>query len=522
MTRPLKITLITLLTLLVLTIVGYFVANSMVTSKLEKFLKTELPENLSVDYESLEVSIWGGRVMLVQPKIVKIGTYTLENNAEVVLDTLLVDGFGLWSYLVNDKIHVENVQLRSPKMLYNHNSAIPKKEYKNSSPEQLKQKLQLDRFNIQNAEITVKDVETDSLLLYAEKLTANVLGITADNASIQNSIPFNYEDYNLSFHEFFSAAGQYENLTISSASITQEKVVIDHLKFYTKYSMAEFDKMLSIERDHFDVSILSLVLEDQKFGFEKDSLFYFKSPKVTFEDPELRIYRNKLIADDLTRKSLYSKMLRELKFNLTLSSVLLRNATIKYSEKVNSDMPAGELAFTKMNADIKNISNTYGESEKTILDIDAVFMEKTPLKVIWDFDVNDVNDVFGFKIDIGKLPAPDLNPFSQPNLKVKLEGELLQTYATISGDANTSRVTMRAKYDDFKVEILEKDGRNKNSVLSAIANLFIAKGSDKTSDGYREGSKEGIDRDHTKSIFNFLWISVKAGLASILTGDGKK
>src|SRR5690606_40624820 len=112
----------------------------------------------------------------------------------------------------------------------------------------------------------------------------------------------------------------------------------------------------------------------------------------------------------------------------------------------------GELSFTKMNVDIKNISNTYDQSEKTTLDIDAVFMARTPLKVKWEFDVNNVNDAFVFRVDIGKLPAADLNPFSQPNLKVKLVGELLKTYATVSGDANTSRVDMRVNYEDFKVE----------------------------------------------------------------------
>lgn len=522
MTKPVKITLIIVSTVLVLAIVGYFVANAIVTSKLENFLQKELPENLSVHYKSLDVSIWRGDVLMVQPKIVNKGSHTSKTNVDVELDTLMVGGFGLWNYLFNAEIHVESIQLRSPKVLYNHNSDIPEDEYKNSSLDQFKQKIKVDRFNIQNAEISIKDMQTDSLLLRTERLTANVMDIRVDSASVINPIPFNYNVYNLSFDNLFHNMGEFENLTVASATITEDKAEFDQLKLFTKYSKAKFDQMLSIERDHFDVSIESLVLEDQKFGYEKDSIFYFKSPKVTLQTPEMYIYRNKLIADDLTRKKLYSRMLRELGFNLTLSAIYLENATIVYSEKVNADMGAGDLSFSKMKAEIKNISNTYGESEKTTLDIDAIFMARTPLKVKWDFDVNNVNDAFVFKVDIGKLPSPDLNPFSQPNLKVKLEGELLQTYATVSGDANTSRVDMRAKYEDFKVEILDGEGKKKNKVLSAIANLFIAKDSDKASDGFREGNKEGIERDHTKSIFNFLWISIKGGLTSILTGDGKK
>lgn len=522
MTKPLKIILITVLTLLVLTIVGYFVANSIVSSKLESFLKTELPENLTVEYESLELSIWQGSVIMVQPKVTNKGSHTSKTNAKIELDTLLVDGFELWNYLVNDNIRVESVQLRSLKLLYNHDSSIPKSEYKYSTLEQLKQEVKIERFNIQNGEIIIKDIDNDSILLSAERLTANIMDIGLDSSLVKNRIPFNYGDYNLSYNDLFYSMGKYENLKIGSASVTQDKAVFNQMKMYTKYSKEKYDKMIPIERDHFDVSISSLVIETREFGYDKESKFYFRSPKITLENPEMHIYRNKLIADDFKRKSLYGKMLRELKFDLTLSSIQLKNATIIYSEKVNLDMPAGVLSFTKMNADIKNISNTYSESEKTTLDIDAVFMASTPLKVNWYFDVNDVNDAFVFKVDIGKLPAADLDPFSQPNLKVKLEGELLKTYATVSGDANTSRVDIRANYEDFKVDILEGDGQKKNKVLSALANLFIAKDSNKASDGFREGDKQGIERDHTKSIFNFLWLSIKSGLVSLLTGNGKK
>lgn len=522
MTRPLKITLITALTLLVLAITVYFVADAIISSKIENFLSKELPETVSVDYEAMDVNIWRGSVVMVHPKIINRGSHTSKRNVEIELDTLLVDGFGCWNYLVNDNIHIESVQLRSPKLFYNHNSSIPKNKYKYSTLEQLKKEIKIGRFNVQNGELHIKDIETDSLLLHTSNITANVMDIYLSSKSVKRRIPFNYNNYNLSFNDLFYTLGNYEHLKMSSANITQEKAAFNQMKVVTKYSKEKLNQMISIERDHFDISIPSLVLEAQEFGYKSDSIFYFKSPKVIFENPEMYIYRNKLLADDLTRKNLYSKMLRDLKFELTLSAINLNNATIVYSEKVNTDMEAGKISFTKMNADIQNISNTYGDSEKTTLAIDAVFMARTPIKVDWNFDVNDVNDAFVFKVDIGNLPASDLNPFSRPNLKVQFEGELLKTFATISGDANTSRVNMRANYENFKVNVLDKEGKDKNKVLSAIANLFIKKDSNKSSDDFREGFKEGIARDYTKSVFNFLWLSLRSGLISVMTGDGKK
>lgn len=522
MRKPFKITLIVLLSFLLLAVAGYFIADAIILSKVERYLKNELPENITVDYESLNVNILRGNALMVQPHIKSKGSHTSRTNIEVALDTLVIKGFGYWEYLMNDNIKVSSVQLRSPKVLYHHNKNILSDEYKSSKIEQLKQELKVELLNIENCDLDIRDFETDSLLLHTDQLTVNLQDIFMDKTSVKSPIPIGYADYDISFSNLSYLMGEYEKITLSSAKIDQHNATFEDLKLFTKYSKAAYDRMLTIERDHFNVTIPSLTLEAQEFGFENGSRFYFKTPRVVFDTPELLIYRNKLNADDLSRKDLYSKMLRDLDFNLAVDNVILKDATIEYSEKVNKEMSPGKISFTQMDADIKNVSNTYAETERTTLDIDAVFMAKTPIKVNWEFDVNDVNDAFVFKADIGNLPAPDLNPFSKPNLKVLLEGELSRTYATISGDANTARINMRTKYDDFKVSILDKEGKKKKKVFSALANLFIKKTSDKAEDRFRESFKENIERNKTKSIFNYFWISLKAGLVSVMTGDGKK
>lgn len=521
MAKPLKITLIALLTLLVLLVIGYFAANSLISSKLENFFKTKLPEPISIDYESLDVNIMKGNIVIINTKIINKGLNASKNSAEIKLDTLIVEGFGYWNYLVNDDIHVKKVKLGSPKLIFNYNKSASYKEHKKSIFGQLKQKIEVDQLTVQDAELSIREIETDSLMLFAENMTLNLMEIQLDSTTAKQRIPFEYDDYNLSFKDFTYSLGKYENLEIAAAQINQEKVSFEQIKLFTKYSKEKLNQIITVERDHFDITIPSLVLENHEFGFDQNSVFYFKSPKVIFENPEMHIYRNKLKADDLTEKHLYSRMLRDLKFKLTLSEVELKDATIVYSEKVHPDTQAGKLSFSKLNADIKNVSNTYGAKEKTTLDIHAIFMARTPIKVNWEFDVNDVNDGFVFKADIGKLPSADMNPFSRPNLRVLLEGELLRTYATISGNVNTSRINMRINYEQLKVEVMQKKADKKNKVVSAVANLFIKKNTDKTEDHFKETFKEHIERDKTKSIFNFLWINLKAGLISIVVGHGK-
>lgn len=147
-------------------------------------------------------------------------------------------------------------------------------------------------------------------------------------------------------------------------------------------------------------------------------------------------------------------------------------------------------------------------------------MDKTPLSAQWSFDVQNINDEFLFKAEIGSLEAEKMNQFTEPNLKVRLEGQVNRTYFTIDGNNSTSKTDMKINYSDFKVSLLQKGSEKKNKFLSAIVNIFISKDSEKNDGQYCDASADAT-RDKTKSIFNFLWINVKNALQKCLTGNSK-
>ena len=522
MTKPIKIALIVLGILLILFIVGIFVSNSLIKSKVEDLLTNSMPESINVEYDDIDVSAWRGRVSIINPRVSNFASKSGRLNSSLKMDTLIVDDFGYWDYFKNENITISKILIKGPNLTYYHDKPNEEKEYKYSKLEKLKRNISVKKFQISNGKFEVRKRENDSLLLKSQQLDADVSSIRMNSKTVKNRIPFLFDSYTVNLDSLFFNLNIYENLKIGSAAISERQAQFNGLKLYTKYSEQKLNQMISVERDHFDVSIDSLILKQQQFGYEQDSIFYFKVPQIVFYTPEMHLYRNNLIPDDSSIKPMYSKSLRGLNFNLTLNEILLKNATITYAEKVKVENPPGEISFSNMNATIKNLSNTYSESEKTTLDIDAIFMKSSPIHVDWSFDVNNANDHFAFKADIGNLPAQDLNTFTEPNLNVLFEGELLKTYFTIDGNVNQSAVNLRANYDDFKVTVLQKEGKKKNKLLSAIANLFIKNDSDNKPGNFREGNKDEIERDKTKSIFNFLWLNARAGLLSALTGDGEK
>tara|TARA_Y100000815_G_scaffold205634_1_gene189462 strand:- start:553 stop:1179 length:627 start_codon:yes stop_codon:yes gene_type:complete len=205
-----------------------------------------------------------------------------------------------------------------------------------------------------------------------------------------------------------------------------------------------------------------------------------------------------------------------------IDNAQIKAASIEYEEKVKADTHAGKLSFKDLQATIINLGNTYALGEKTTsIQANALFMEKSPIEVDWSFDVQNKNDQFRFKADVGELPVAALNSFTEPNLNVKLTGALHKAYFDISGDNSSSHINMKMNYDDFKIAVLNDKKEKKKWLISTLANLFVSKDSEeKGSDSFRSG--EGTaERDTTKSIFNYLWINVKQGLISVLTGDGE-
>lgn len=496
----------------------FVITDNIVKNKVENLLQNELPANLQLTYSDLKISTLSGRLTLVKPQIVQKGEITNNENFIASLEILLIDDVSYWDVLFNDKIYVQTIELNSPTIVYFKNDTIDKNQYKKQNAKELKQSFHIEKLSILNGDITVFDAANDSLLLKSSGMMLVMDDVITDAKTMEKKLPFTYSIYELKMQDVLLKSGEYENLMVENLHINKQKSVLTSVKLLTKYSKAELSKRISKERDHFDISVDSIVLEQQQFGYKNDTIFYFKTPKVTLFQPKLNVYRDKLVADDPSIKLLYSRMLRELPIDLTINDLIIEKGTINYSEKVNADQPAGEIMFTDLNANLKNVSNTYASTEKTQIRIQSYFMETTPLKVEWDFDVNDSSDTFTFKADLGTLSAERMNLFTKPNLKVQLVGEVLQTYFTMQGDPNQSRIDLKLKYDNFEVKVLDKKGRKVNKFLSSIANLFIKKDSKTTSDDdFRESYSE-VERDKTKSVFNFLWLNVKAGLLEAMTG----
>src|SRR5690606_29601084 len=137
-----------------------------------------------------------------------------------------------------------------------------------------------------------------------------------------------FQDYQLTCDNLFYQLSDFENLFVKQAHFNTDFYNIKNISIKTKYSKEALSKQIAVERDYFDLAVDSIIIRDNDLGIKNDSSFYFKSRQVDFYQPKLNIYRDKLVADNLLYKPLYSKLLRGLNFGITLNKVVLKNASI--------------------------------------------------------------------------------------------------------------------------------------------------------------------------------------------------
>ncbi|MDN3493154.1 hypothetical protein [Winogradskyella bathintestinalis] len=507
---------IVLTVILITTFVVNIVIENKITTAIEK-----LPKSVKIKYESVDANIWTGNLEMIAPKVMVIGETTQKTILDATLNTIEINEISYWNFLMNDKISVETLIVNQLVAKYKHNPVVKNDDYKSGFLENINQIINIEKININNADILITNYNTDSTILSIPKLNFELKDIKINPEASITKNKFNYSDFNLAAKNLQWATNEYDKLYADSVHVTNDKLSLKHFKLKTKYNTTEYSKILKTERDHFNVQVKEVIFSNMDFGFNTAEEFYFKSKEVLFNSPETEIYRDKLVADDTTYKPLYGKMLRDLNFKLGVDTLKIADGKISYLEKVKSDKPAGRLDFLDMNATISNLGNTFGNDE-TRIKVNTMFMDNSPVEVNWNFKVADTTDQFVFKADLGVFNALHMDQFTQPNLNVDLNGELEQTYFTISGNPSTSHIDLKMKYDDFEVSILKKDGEEKNKFLSTIANLFVSKDSQDDKKEFRYGQAESVERDVTKSVFNYVWLNIKAGLLSAMTGDGEQ
>ncbi len=387
----------------------------------------------------------------------------------------------------------------------------PKKDTKETKEFPLP--FSLTSLTIKNSAITLLNPD-ESVHLKVDDFNFSLKDLVLNTATFQQKIPFRFSDVEIKSNAIQYELNAYDLLSLNTFSIQDKELQIENLAIQTVYSKTELSRVISKERDHMDVNIPIFLLKDFYFN-TLDTSFEVSGSNLRLDNPALKVYRDKLVTDDTSIKPLYSKVIREIPFPLTIDSLYITNGSIDYEEKVKADQPAGKIFFTNLNAYIGNFSNTYAKGEKkTTIDIRTTFMGESTLSINWNFDINEPDDKFQIQGQLERMNAAKINPFTKSNLRVDMSGQIIKTFFNIHGNRNTSQMDFKINYKDLKVEVLDKNDR-KNWLFSAVANIFVKKSSSSSEGTFKEANTT-VERNKDKSFFNYLWINIMEGLKQVV------
>jgi hypothetical protein len=506
-----NITRFILILIIVLCLLG-LVLKIFIIGKIETTLSEKLPEQIRLTYKDINLNTFGQSLIINEPNIQLTDTTGNTIVGAITLNEIAFKNLGLIDYIFNNNISLNTVLLSAPTGFVHNNFSLKNDQNTTLSKEgKTIDALTLKHFIVKNANLKLVDDTQDSLKLSTINFNLKVDDISISDIATKARLL--YKNYTIDSDSLFMKLGPFENIRINHIEGTDLKTVLSGVELKTKYKPEDLHRYISNERDHYNMAIdtISLAHIALDFSLDKPNVNLLTLDLI---NPDLKIYRDKLVADDLTYKPMISEMIRNIPLGFKIDSFNIKNAAIRYRERVQPYNSGGELFFTNSNINIQNLTNRDSISPLRI-NIHSYFYGKSPITAEWNFDLYNPNDNFTFKAEIDALDLNEINTFSTPNLNMKMSGEFKKLFYTISGNKNSSNIDLKVDYSDIKISVLNKTHKQRNKFYSSLANLIVSNSSETKKSKYKE-AQAAVKRDQSKSNINFIVLNIKNGLAKIL------
>lgn len=485
--------------------------------KIEQQLQYNLPQHITINYNSINLNILLGNITLNNIVFKELTKNNSKTKTLLQAQKISVKDISYVNLFFHKKLSVDKLEIKHPGLTqYTGLQSVSNKK-KEKKEGVFTNPITIGEFKSTNGNITFLNTKEETVAS-AEHIFINLKDVVLKADKKVSPNLFEYKDSSVYAQKLYGDLGEFEEISAKELKIENKSVLIQNLQLKTKYTKKELSKKIITERDYINLKIKELALKNTSYSYSKPTST-IRISKVNLSQPNLEVYRDKLVADDLSYKPMYSKMLRDLPFNLAIDALIINEGKIAYQEKLEQNITPEKLTFTSLNATINNLQNY--KNKKTHVYTSSLLMGKTPLDLNWSFNTQKKTDFFKAWGNFKNLDIPSINPFLNTNLRATAQGDMQQMYFTVSGTKQKSAGDLKIKYNNFKFKVLKKDRLGVNKLLTKLSNLLIKEGSDTNPEDYRYG-EINIERNTTKSFFNYLWINIKSGLLNALTGKGTK
>jgi len=479
----------------------FFILNNYAETRIKSELE-QIVNKFDGSYEDLDVNLLFGNAgaKKVQFDLKKF---------RIEASSIELKNFSYFNYFFDDKIEVGEILIKDPLVIIKEKEGEEGQE-DSKGQEDFKEDVLVNVVKIENAKIRAEDNTSKDNKFHTAISKLVIRNIRLNPETVQNKLPFEFESYMMKGDSLFLNMNPQHDMSMQKFEIDNGETLLEAIKIIPRYDRQEFQEHIPYEKDHIQLTVNKMSFDDIQWNFTNDSL-KIENEFMEISGANLQVYRDKLQPDDTRIKPMYSKVIRELPFKLKLDTINITQVNITYEELLDEEREPGEIKFEQLGVSIYNLTNIGMQKEDfpiTEIKVNTRFMGETSLKVNWVFDISNRADVFSISGSMDAIKSAEMNEFFQPGLNIKAEGEIEAVDFNFTGNVNEAKGDMYLEYKDFKVEVLRSDGTRKDTLLSAVANFFINKDAQ---DEEIENKGIEVERDKTKSFWNYLWRCVRNG-----------
>ena len=496
-------------------IISYFIKDVKATVE-----NIQLPENKNTNRINLTKLLYDAPQKLLQ--IGSIQQYKKGNT------TPLIDLKNVKVTALNTDAFIKHQQLKAgPVSCDGGLVTIYRKKKKNSAGNEaiemsaeLIDEIHIGSMQLGNTKIIVMNVENPTaapLIINDVTFSASRVESLTDGSTINNLI--NSADWELAAGGFsfytqqkmyqFSASGL--KLNNKEGNITIKQVLIKPL-----LSETEFAKKIKVQTDRIDMTFNNINLKGVDFKkLINDNILEIQTAAL---QPLLKIFNDRTVTIDSSKEIVKypHQSLVKLSFPFYIKKIIVNNGAVFYKEKARKSTLTGILNFTKINAELNNVTNIPAKiKENSIVSLKAstLFLGLAPLTTEWRLPLNLSDTTFTVTGKLGQMEAIALNTITEPLAMVSVnKGNIKELTFNLKCTNYKGVGEIVFLYNDLKVEVLKMsdDTLKKKELLTILANTLI-KNNNPVNDNTYIGNVD-YKRDIQKSFFNLLWKSIFDGV----------
>lgn len=485
-----------------------------------KILNEKNDSSYFITYKTIDVSLLHNTIkaeqIVIVPKAALRDTLT-KAGLYAKVKSINVADFKILSALLSNHIEARSITVNDPEVvLYKKNEKAinSSKSIGSAVVAPFRKVIAVSDIFLNRGNVSIVFVKNNKTILSVQNINLQLEGIAITDAILEHKIPFSFKKYNFSCDSIYYRLNEFYHIKTHKITTTLAGLGIDHFEMIPEYSRVAFVKRIPKQKDLFTLQCHSMAIKKMNWGFKSDD-FFFHADEIVVNKLDANIYRSLLPPNDLSPRKLYNQMLRELKFDLKINRLRMRNSIIEYEEEKSFEKGPGKLTFSHFNMMATNIRSGFKQKKMADLKIKVkcTFMNASPLDVNWRLNVMDLNDGFQINGTIVNFDVEKIIPFTKPYINITAKGSIDELHFNFTGNSTKNSGGFAIKYDDLKLAIYKKNDRQKkNKLLTFIGNLFVK---NDTKNKMKEAHVE-VERVREKSFFNFLWRSIAEGLKKTL------